>query len=87
MRRRHRWFVGVLWSVFVLWLLAQLPIFITLARQGRSPIDFLAYDLAAQALQRNQSPYQSPEAARNIWRRFHQDEQDLYAASAAGRGT
>lgn len=87
MQRRHRWFVGLLWSVFVLWLLAQLPSFIELARQGRSPIDFLAYDRAAQALQGNQSPYQPPEEVRKIWRRFHQAEQDLYAASAQGQGT
>ncbi|HEY0738781.1 MAG TPA: glycosyltransferase family 87 protein [Herpetosiphonaceae bacterium] len=86
MQSRHRWLSGLMWGFFGLWLLAQLPGFIAQSRQGRSPIDFLAYDLAAQAIQRDQSPYQPPEETQKIWRAFHQDEQDVIAASAQGQG-
>lgn len=86
MHSRQRWLAGLMWCLFALWLLAQLPVFVAQSRQGRSPIDFLAYDLAAQALQRGQSPYQPPEATQKIWRSFHQNEQDVIAASARGQG-
>jgi hypothetical protein len=86
MQSLHRLFVVLLWSLFVLWLFAQLPRFVQLAHQGKSPIDFLAYDVAAQALQHGKSPYLSSEATLEIWRYFHQNERDLFAASARGQG-
>ncbi|HEY0607104.1 MAG TPA: glycosyltransferase 87 family protein [Herpetosiphonaceae bacterium] len=86
MQSRHRWLSVLMWGLFGLWLLVQLPGFVVQSRQRRSPIDFLAYDRAAQAIQREQSPYQSPQETQKIWRAFHQDEQEILTAATRSQG-
>ena len=77
---------GVAWGLFCLWLLAQLPFFIRLAERGRSPIDFLTYRRAADALARGESPYATPERGLEVCREFHAMETELLAAAARGQG-
>ncbi len=71
----------------MLWLVAQVPTFVNLARRARQPIDFLAYVVAADALRRGESPYLTVEQSQAIWRYFHQNEVDLRAASIRGEGS
>ena len=63
-----------------------MPVFIGLAERGQSPIDFLAYHRAADALKQGGSPYLRPDQSLQIWRSFHQAEVDLRAAAARGQG-
>jgi hypothetical protein len=73
----------VMWGCFVAWLLLLLLIFFRIAAQGHEPIDFLAYHVAADAVQQGHSPYPSPEASRRIWQAFHLQETELLQASSA----
>ena len=63
-----------------------MPIFESMAAQGQSPIDFLAYRRAADALERGESPYLSPEESQRIWRVFHQLDVDVREAATRGEG-
>jgi len=72
----------VLYGCFVAWSLLLVPIFFQIADQGHEPIDFLAYHVAANALQQGKSPYPSPEASRQIWQSFHLQETALLQASS-----
>ena len=76
----------LLWTLFLLWLVGQLPTVVTLTRHGQQPIDFLAYARAADALRQGQSPYSTIEQSRAIWRSFHHTEVELRAAAAHGAG-
>ena len=76
----------LLWSLFVLWLLAQVPFIIDLVERGRIPVDFLQYQLAGSAWERTGSPYVSREEFRQVWRGIHQTETELRAADALGKG-
>lgn len=84
--RWHRLAPAAMWALLALSLLLQLPVFLYVARLGRQPIDFLAYSVAAQALARGDTPYQTIEQSQAIWRRFHHDERAIVAAAAAGHG-
>ena len=86
MTRRIPVLPTVAWLIFLVWLLAQLPTVVGLTARGQSPIDFLAYRLAADALERGESPYRPPEQSQQIWRSFHQAHVDLLAASARSQG-
>lgn len=86
MERRAHWLRGLLWTLFVLWLLAQLPTFVSLAQQNRSPIDFLAYRVAADAIVRGDSPYLTPSESQRIWHIFHDNETHVLAAGRHGQG-
>ncbi|MGH9960164.1 MAG: hypothetical protein ACREBC_24085, partial [Pyrinomonadaceae bacterium] len=81
-----RYLSTLLWLFFSLWLVAQLPFFFTLAERGEVPIDFLAYQRAAEALEKGESPYLSPTQSVAIFRDFHQSEAELLAAHARGEG-
>lgn len=72
--------------LFCFWLLVQLALFVGLARQDQSPIDFLTYRRAADMVARGASPYLTPEQAEQIWESFHQTEADFIAARAVGQG-
>lgn len=61
----------MLWALFLLWLLAQLPTFVSLAQQNKIPIDFLAYRAAADAIERGDNHYLAPTESQRIWRTFH----------------
>lgn len=74
------------WLCFLLWLLGQVPFFVGLAEQGQSPIDFLTYRVAADAISHAQSPYPTPEQSLYVYRYFHQMDAELRAASARGEG-
>src|SRR5918998_6703007 len=74
------------WLLFVAWLLVWVPIFQSLEAQGQAPIDFLAYQRAAEALDHGESPYLGPEESRRIWRTFHQLEVDVQEAAPRGEG-
>lgn len=76
----------LLWLFFSLWLAAQLPFFFALTERGLVPIDFLAYQRAAEALEKGESPYFSPGQSVAIFRSFHQSEAELLAAHARGEG-
>lgn len=77
----------LIWLLFLLWLLAQMPVVLRLAQQGQMPIDFLAYYRAAEALQAGKSPYLAPEDSRAIWQEFHRREVEVITAQeTAGRG-
>ena len=82
----RRFTANLPWLFFLLWLLLQVPSFVNLAAQGKMPIDFLAYRLAADALERGESPYLTPDQSRQIWRYFHQNESAVLAADAQGEG-
>jgi hypothetical protein len=71
---------------FSLWLASQLPIFFALTERGLVPTDFLAYQRAAEALEKGESPYLSPAQSVAIFRYFHQREAELLAAHARGEG-
>jgi hypothetical protein len=86
MHRRHLSWSIVPWLLFVPWLLVWVPIFLSLEAQGQSPIDFLAYRRAADALERGESPYLEPAESQRIWRTFHQLEVDVQEAAAHGLG-
>ena len=85
MHRRLSWSL-LPWLIFVPWLLVWVPIFDSLTAQGQAPIDFLAYRRAADALDRGESPYRTPDESRRIWRAFHQLEVDVEAAATRGEG-
>lgn len=86
MKRVAAIFPIMIWSLFFAWLLLQFPTFVGLAERGQSPIDFLAYRIAANAVQQGNSPYPIPEASRRIWQYFHQSERELLQASSRGAG-
>jgi hypothetical protein len=84
-RRRLSWSL-LPWLLFVPWLAVWVPIFESLTAQGQTPIDFLAYRRAADALDRGESPYLEPDESRRIWRAFHQLEVDVQEAATRGEG-
>jgi hypothetical protein len=76
----------LMWGFFLIWLLLQFPAFVRLTDQGQSPIDFLAYQIAADAVQQGNSPYPALEASRRIWLSFHETERELLQANSRGAG-
>lgn len=76
----------LLWSLFVLWLLAQVPFIIGIIQRGIIPVDFLQYQRAAAAWEQTGNPYFSREEFSRVWRSIHQTETELLAAYAVGKG-
>lgn len=76
----------LLWALFVLWLLAQVPFILGIIQRGIIPVDFLQYQRAAAAWERTGSPYFSREEFSRVWRSIHQTETELQAAYAIGKG-
>jgi hypothetical protein len=83
---RRRALLILSWLLFAVWLLAPIPFAAGLAERGRAPIDFLAYQRAAEAIAKDQNPYATAAASRAIFRSFHRLESDLLAAQARGEG-
>lgn len=81
-----RYLSTLLWLFFSLWLAAQLPFFFAFTERGMVPIDFLAYQRAAEALENGESRYLSPAQSVAIFRYLHQSEAELLAAHARGEG-
>lgn len=74
----------LLWLSFAVWLLGSVAFVVDSAQRGVVPIDFLAYQRAAEAISKNQSPYATAEESREIFRSFHRLESELQAAQALG---
>ncbi|MBS0149847.1 MAG: hypothetical protein JSR31_02835 [Nitrospira sp.] len=74
------------WLLFAVWLLVSIALVAGLAQHGVVPIDFLAYQRAAEAITKDQSPYATTEESREIFRSFHRLESELQAAQALGEG-
>ena len=72
----------LLWFLFFAWLLVQVPFFINLSERGHVPIDYLAYLRAAEAIERDESPYLPAAQSLKIFAFFHQFETDLLAGHA-----
>jgi len=83
---RFRLLPSLFWFFFFAWLLLQVAFFISLAERGQTPIDYLAYQRGAEAIERGESPYLPPAQSREIFRYFHQVEAELLAANARGEG-
>ena len=76
----------LLWLLFAVWLLGSVAFVVDSAQRGIVPIDFLAYQHAAEAISKNQSPYATAGESREIFRSFHRLESELQAAQALGEG-
>lgn len=74
------------WSLFAVWLLVSIALVAGSAERGAVPIDFLAYQRAAEAIANGQSPYATAGESREIFRSFHRLELELQAAQALGEG-
>lgn len=74
------------WLLFVVWLLAPIALAVDSAERGKIPIDFLAYQRAAGAIAKGQSPYATVGESREIFRSFNRLESELQAAQARGQG-
>jgi hypothetical protein len=57
-----------------------------LAERGLAPIDFLAYQRAAEAIAEGHTPYASPAESREIFRSFNRFESELLAAETLDEG-
>lgn len=73
-------------SLFAVWLLAPIALVVDSTGRGRVPIDFLAYQRAAEEIAKGQSPYATAEESREIFRSFNRLESELQAAQARGEG-
>ena len=74
------------WLLFAVWLLAPIALVVGSAERGKIPIDFLAYQHAAEAIAKGQSPYATVGESREIFRSFNRLESELQAAQARGEG-
>jgi hypothetical protein len=74
------------WLLFTVWLLVPIGLVAGSAHRGAVPIDFLAYQRAAEAIANSQSPYATAGESREIFRSFHRLELELQAAQALGEG-
>lgn len=74
------------WSLFAVWLLTPIALVVDSAERGKIPIDFLAYQRAAEAISKGQSPYATAEESREIFRSFNRLESELQAAQTRGEG-
>ncbi len=74
------------WSLFAVWLLTPIVFVVGSAEQGKVPIDFLAYQRAAEAIAKGQNPYATAAESREIFRSFNRLESELHAAQARGEG-
>ncbi len=68
------------WGLFALWLLIQLPPFLTHPYAAGRSVDFLTYRRAADALLRGESPYGSQAESLAIWRGYHTNDAAVRAA-------
>ncbi len=73
-------------AVVFAWLALLGAVAVAQAQQGQPPVDFLAYQSAAEAIAQGRTPYFSPGEARARWLEMHALEAKLLAAYAAGRG-
>lgn len=76
----------LLWLLFAVWLLAPIALVLDSMERGQVPIDFLAYQRAAEAIARGQSPYATAAESREIFRSFNRLGSELQAAQARGEG-
>ena len=74
------------WLLFAVWLLVPIALVLDSAKRGVVPIDFLAYQRAAEAIANGQRPYATAEESREIFRSFNRLESELQAAQARGEG-
>ena len=74
------------WLLFAVWLLAPIALVVDSAERGKIPIDFLAYQRAAEAIAKGQSPYATAEESHEIFRSFNRLESELQAAQVRGEG-
>lgn len=74
------------WLLCAVWLLTSIVLVVGSAQRGVVPIDFLAYQRAAEAITKGQSPYATTEESREIFRSFHRLESELQAAQVLGEG-
>ena len=72
------------WLLFAVWLLAPIALVVDAAKRGVVPIDFLAYQRAAEAIAKDQNPYATAAESREIFRSFNRLESELQAAQARG---
>lgn len=83
---RSRLLLILSWLLFAVWLVAPIAVAVDWAEHGVVPIDFLAYQRAAEAIAQGQNPYATATESREIFRSFHRLESDLQAAQARGEG-
>ena len=76
----------VSWLLFAVWLLAPIALVLDSMERGQVPIDFLAYQRAAEAIAKGQSPYATAAESREIFRSFNRLGSELQAAQARGEG-
>lgn len=74
------------WLLFAVWLLVPIALVLDSAKRGVVPVDFLAYQRAAEAIAKGQRPYATAEESREIFRSFNRLESELQAAQARGEG-
>lgn len=74
------------WLLFAAWLLVAITLVADSAERGAVPVDFLAYQRAAEAIAKDQIPYATAGESREIFRSFHRLELELQAAQTLGKG-
>jgi hypothetical protein len=68
------------WVLFILWFLIPTGLlFGVIFGLEQSPVDFLSYQLAAEAINNAANPYLSQQGAQEIWLTYHQLEVDVLA--------
>ncbi|GAB4192027.1 MAG: hypothetical protein OHK0022_06000 [Roseiflexaceae bacterium] len=86
MMPRHSRLRLICWLIFALWLLLQLPPFLTQPYANGRSIDFLTYRRAADALLQGESPYLNTSQSLAIWRTYHQRDAAIRAAGSPEQG-
>jgi hypothetical protein len=77
---KHHWLRISMWTLFIGWLLLQPLLMIQVSRAGKRPVDFLSYELAAQSLTTQTTPFGDTIASAATWRLFHAREQEVLQA-------
>jgi hypothetical protein len=78
---KHSWRRTSMWTLFIGWLLLQPLLMLQVMRADKSPVDFLSYERAAQALTTQTNPFGDTAASAATWQLFHVREQELLQAS------
>ena len=82
--RRPRVHAAWWWLLFGVWAVLQLAIAWEVDRQGQGPIDFLTYQIAAQKVAQENSPYTTAAASMVTWRAYHRLEERVRATDMRG---
>ena len=82
--RRPRVHAAWWWLLFGVWAVLQLVIAWEVDRQGQGPIDFLTYQIAAQKVAQENSPYTTAAASMATWRAYHRLEERVRATDTRG---